>query len=125
MSKTMLDNNLWEAFIKDVVPEDIANTPSNGDRLLTFTKSYYTTIKGSYKEEYDAEQKIVKSFKETANYKDKYSKWTPYPSGKVRKFTFNGYVAGTTEQSTRIQNLYKNGNSNDDTKTFNGKNKLN
>lgn len=125
MSRTILDNNLYETFIKDIVPSDIANSKSAGPTLIDYTKTYFTNIKTSYKEEYDAEQLIVKSFKETTNYKDKYSKWTPYPSGKVRKFDFNGYVEGTGEQTTRIQNLYKNGNSNEDTTTFNGKNKLN
>jgi hypothetical protein len=125
MSKTILDGNLFESFIKDVVPTDIANSKSAGPTLIDYTKTYFTNIKSSYKEEYDAEQLIVKTFKETENYKDKYSKWTPYPSGKIRKFDFNGYVEGTGEQTTRVQNLYKNGNSNEDTATFNGKNKLN
>jgi hypothetical protein len=126
MSRTILDSNLLNTFISEIVPSDIANSKSGrGEKLIDYTKDYYGGTKLEYKEEYDAEQLVVKSFKETNNYKDKYSKWTPFASGKVRKFNFNGYVEGTNDQSTRLQNLYKNGNTNDNAKTFNGKNKLN
>ena len=79
----------------------------------------------NYKIEYDAEIKAFNDFKENETFKNKYKKWTPYASGIVRKFTFNSYVEGTSDQQTRLQNIYKNGNSNTDKATFNGKTKFN
>jgi hypothetical protein len=125
MSKTILNDNTFQTFITDVIPANIANSKSKGETLLDYTKVYYGNIKTSYKEEYDAEQEFVKKFKDSDNYKNKYKTWTPYPKGKVRKFLFSGYVDGTSTQTTAIQDLYKNGNSNTDDKVFNGKNKFN
>jgi hypothetical protein len=56
MSRTILDSNLFNTFISDVVPTDIANSKSAGPTLIDYTKTYFTNIKTSYKEEYDAEQ---------------------------------------------------------------------
>jgi hypothetical protein len=125
MSKTILNNDLFISFINDIITQDIATTNSGGETLLAFTKKYFETKKIEYKYEYDAEQLLIKKFKESNNYINIYKTWTPYPKGKKRTFLFSNFVAGTNDQITYITNLYKYGNYNLSVGTFLGKNKLN
>jgi hypothetical protein len=77
-----------------------------------------------YVSEHDAEVLEFNNFKKGEKY-NKFIKWDPYSLGKIRKFEFSDYVEATPTQTERFQNLYKNGNSNEDKATFNGKNKFN
>jgi outer membrane protein OmpA-like peptidoglycan-associated protein/gas vesicle protein len=125
MSKVILDPNKLNSFIEEIIPKDIQTQNVGGKSILDFTKDYFSQKRNYYQREYTAEQKFVKNFETTSNYKDKYKTWKPFVSGKVRKFLFSGYVDGTSTQVTYLQNLYKDGNSNTSDQTFNGKNKLN
>jgi len=128
MSKTILNDNSFETFITNLVPKDIMNSPSgdNGKKLVEVTRTYFLEIKRYYNIIHQKQKDIVKKFIDSQNYKDVYGKnWLPYPTNKSRIFTFNDYIPGTDVQKTRLQNLYKNGNSNTSVSTFNGKTKLN
>lgn len=125
MSKTILNNDLFIKFINDIIPIEIANSNAGGQTLLDFTKTYFSTKKIEYKYEYDAEQKFVNNFKTTSNYLNYYKVFTPYPIGKERVFDYVNCLSPSTTVKTRILNLYKNGNSNINQTTFNGKNQFN
>jgi hypothetical protein len=125
MSKTLLNSDTYQNFLKEIVPDDIAGEKSGSYTLRQYVTEQFDIRVTNYKIEYDAEIKAFNDFKENETFKNKYKKWTPYASGIVRKFTFNSYVEGTNDQQTRLQNIYKNGNSNTDKATFNGKTKFN
>jgi len=129
MSKVVLDNNTYQSFSGAVITPDIVDVQSGGPTLGSkFNQLFSNRINNFYKTEHEAEIKSIGDFKATvyeSPQTKKYKPWTPFKDKKVRKFTFTNYVATTQTQSTQIQNLYKNGNSNTDVKTFNGKNKFN
>ena len=125
MSKTILNNDLFIKFINDIIPIDIANSNAGGQTLLNFTKTYFSTKKIEYKYEYDAEQKLVNNFRTTSNYINNYKVFTPYPKGKERLFEYVNCLSPAPTTKTRILNLYKNGNSNINPTTYNGKNQFN
>ena len=125
MSKTILNNDLFIKFINDIIPIEIANSNAGGQTLLDFTRTYFNTKKIEYKYEYDAEQKLVNNFRTTNNYLNYYKVFTPYPIGKERTFDYVNCLSPSTTVKTRILNLYKNGNSNINQTTFNGKNQFN
>jgi len=127
MSKIILDKNSFLTFRSNVIPESIAQEPrggSGGLRLIdVFDNEFNGRIK-TYGKEHDEEVTFVDK-QLTSPYKKTYNPWSPFVANKVRKFTFDDIIDGTTDQKTRLQNLYKDGNSNTEDKTFNGKNKFN
>jgi hypothetical protein len=127
MSKVILNDNTFKTFKDNVVPTSIASVMGNATVMNLFETAFDTGRRVSYKKEYDDEQKTVSGGDNSleSEYNKTYKPWNPFVLGKTRKFTFSDYTSGTTVQSTYIQNLYKNGNSNTDVKTFNGKNKFN
>ena len=129
MSKVILNSNTYQTFSGSVITPDIVNIQSGGPTLGSkFNQLFSNRINNFYKTEHEAEIKSIGDFKSTvyeSPQNKKYKPWTPFKDKKVRKFTFTNYVQTTQTQSTQIQNLYKNGNSNTDVKTFNGKTKFN
>lgn len=127
MSKIILDDNSRQKFVSEIVTNDIKDKRVDGYLLSEYTQFYFDNQKNDYyKQEYDLEQKIVGVFK-TDVYNPNYEKWQPFdkPKGKIRKFEFSGQVDGTQTQIDYFKDLYKDGNSNTNKRTFNGKNKFN
>jgi hypothetical protein len=121
MCKILLNDDLYNNFINKLIPKDIADKTSSGLNLLDYTKDWFNNFKVAVKEEYDEEQKIIKTFMENNQFKT----WTPYNKGKVRKFTFTTQQNPSNTVVNLFKDLYKDGNSIPNRKTFNGKNKLN
>lgn len=124
MSNVILNNNLFISFINDIITNDVANIKSGGQSIYDFTNEYFQMKKMEYQVEYDAEQNYVELFKQTTNYINYYKVWTPYVKGKVRKFLFSDYTPAEPGQILILTDIYKNGNSNINLDTFNGKNIL-
>ena len=125
MNRVIINSNYYPTFRDSVITDNIANEKGNDRRTLiaVFNDEFQFNRKISYTEEHDDEVKYLNKL-----ISDKfatYSKSFTQLTGKTRKFTFSDYTSGTTVQSTRLQNIYKDGNSNPDKTTFNGKNKFN
>jgi hypothetical protein len=127
MSKVLLDKNTFITFRSNVIPESIANVNrggSGGDTLMNVFDTEFNGRVKTYGAEHIAEVKFTTDNLDSP-YKKTYKPWTPFVAGKVRKFTFNDFTDGTTDQKTRLQNLYKDGNSNTNNKILNGKTQFN
>jgi hypothetical protein len=124
MSNVFLNNDLFISFINDIITSDIANLKSGGQTILEFTKQYFELKKQEYTIEYNSELKFVNDFNKNSNYITNYKKWTPYVKGKVRKFTYSNYCSPLINADFYIRDIYRYGNTNTDTTTFNLKNIL-
>jgi type II secretory pathway pseudopilin PulG len=125
MGRVIINSNYYPTFRDSVITANIANELGNNSKTLmdVFNDEFQYKRNRTYTEEHDDEVKYLDKL-----ISDKfatYSKSFTQLTGKTRKFTFSDYISGTTVQSTRLQNIYKDGNSNPDKKTFNGKNKFN
>lgn len=125
MSNVILNNNLFISFISDIMTSDVVNLKSGGQTIGEFTNEYFKIKKLEYKVEYDAEQNYAVLFKQNTSYINTFKVWTPYVKGKIRKFLFSDYTPGDICQINILTDIYKNGNSNTQLTTFNGKNVLN
>lgn len=131
MSRVILNDNLRNSFINNIITPDIANEKGNNPlNLLEYTTYFYNRTSNIYTIEHNKELDFIlfagpDKVRTNSVYGDTYMKWSPFKVGKTRTFNFTTYVAGTTQQMLRIQNLYKNGNLDNVTTSFNGKNKLN
>jgi len=120
MSKRILTE--YDAFRTSVL-NGIENELANGLTMANVFDTSFNVKKVDYKREHDYELDVLKVY--TSGYTQNYKPWNPFVKGKVRKFTFETAPSGTTTtESTRLQDIYKNGNSISDKSTFNGKNKL-
>jgi len=120
MSKRILTE--FDAFRTSVL-NGIENEQANGLTMANVFDTSFNVKKVDYKREHDYELDVLKVF--TSGYTQNYKSWNPFVKGKVRKFTFETAPSGTTQnESVRLQNIYKIGNSNTDKAVFNGKNKL-
>jgi hypothetical protein len=124
MSKVLINANTYSSFKSAVITKDIEGETAGGATLLDYFTTMFDIRRDDYVSEHDAEVLELNNFKKGEKY-SKFIKWEPYSLGKVRKFEFSDYVEPTPTQTERFQNLYKNGNSNEDKATFNGKNKFN
>jgi hypothetical protein len=124
MSKVLINANTYSSFKSAVITKDIEGETAGGATLLDYFTTMFDIRRDDYVSEHDAEVLDLNNFKKGEKY-SKFIKWEPYSLGKVRKFEFSDYVGPTPTQTERFQNLYKNGNSNEDKATFNGKNKFN
>ena len=124
MSKVLINANTYSSFKSAVITKDIEGETAGGATLLDYFTTMFDIRRDDYVSEHDAEVLDLNNFKKGEKY-SKFIKWEPYSLGKVRKFEFSDYVEPTPTQTERFQNLYKNGNSNEDKATFNGKNKFN
>ena len=124
MSKVLINANTYSSFKSAVITKDIEGETAGGATLLDYFTTMFDIRRDDYVSEHDAEVLEFNNFKKSEKY-SKFIKWNPYSLGKIRKFEFSNYVAATPTQTERFQNLYKNGNSNEDKATFNGKNKFN
>jgi hypothetical protein len=124
MSKVLINANTYSSFKSAVITKDIEGETAGGATLLDYFTTMFDIRRDDYVSEHDAEVLEFNNFKKSEKY-SKFIKWNPYSLGKIRKFEFSNYVVATPTQTERFQNLYKNGNSNEDKATFNGKNKFN
>ena len=124
MSKVLINANTYSSFKSAVITKDIEGETAGGATLLDYFTTMFDIRRDDYVSEHDAEVLEFNNFKKGEKY-SKFIKWNPYSLGKIRKFEFSNYVEATPTQTERFQNLYKNGNSNEDKATFNGKNKFN
>jgi hypothetical protein len=124
MSKVLINANTYSSFKSAVITKDIEGETAGGATLLNYFTTMFDIRRDDYISEHDAEVLDFNNFKKGGKY-SKFIKWEPFSLGKVRKFEFSDYVESTPTQTERFQNLYKNGNSNEDKATFNGKNKFN
>ena len=125
MSDIILDDTKKQSFI-DNLTKDISNEVGKSNvSLQKIMTGIVEDLARDYKrlqEEFD--QKLIKTIDEKiiVDYKDSFDDSL---KSKIRRFEFNSKPDGTKEQKNRIKNLYRDGNSNNDKATYNGKNKLN
>jgi hypothetical protein len=123
MGNIIINENSYQIFKNTVLPKELIEQ-NGGDDLEKKFNEFFSGRKIIYRAQYEDEQKYFKD-KITQPYDIKFKTWTPYKAGQKRIFEFSNYIPSTDEQKTRLSNIYKDGNSNLDTKVFNGKNKLN
>jgi len=117
MSRIFLDDNEYNRVLNEITPnEDIV---ASGISLKTRISEWMTRIKDNSKS-FKATQKT--EFDKIKTQLDTYKKWDPYVKGVERKFTYNEGEEGDNQDKTRLKNIYSQGNSNNNKKTFNGKN---
>jgi hypothetical protein len=125
MSRVIINGNYYATFRDSVITPNIANELDKKSKPLigVFNEEFQSRRNELYTEEHNEEVKYLDKLisDKFATYSNSFTQLT----GKTRKFTFSDYASGSTVQSTRLQNLYKDGNSNPDKTTFNGKNKFN
>jgi outer membrane protein OmpA-like peptidoglycan-associated protein len=124
MSNIINNDTSYEKFRNGVITSDIANENYNGFTPLEVFNLYYGGVRIYYSTEYKLEQAYFTDKIESV-YTNTYKEWNAFVKGKIRKFTFTNYVGGTPTQNQRLYNLYKDGNSDINSATFNGKNKFN
>jgi hypothetical protein len=117
----ILNDVSFEDFKSQLLPSDFQGPQWNTARAVI--NEVYDKRKIAYKKE---KQKQIETFNAgiTEDYKKDYQKWEPYLKGKIRKFEYSNLTPKTTTQEERLVNIYKDGNSNTDNKTFNGKNQF-
>jgi hypothetical protein len=123
MSKIILTEDLFQQFKNNIMTQEVLKL-EDGEKALKVFDKYFNGFKEVSKKQKETEKNY---FDTTIRYEyDRdYKEWNPFVKDKVRNFNFSINAAPTDEQKTRLQNIYKNGNSNTNTRVFNGKKKFN
>ena len=111
-------------FMNSVLTPDVSNVYVGAQSSEVVFSQYFVDRYPIYEKEWNKEKKFFSDNFLTV-YETNYKTWTPFVKGKERRCAYDTYTQGTTTQEDYIKNLYKDGNSNTDPSTFNGKNKFN
>jgi hypothetical protein len=123
MSRVFLNDGEYNRFIREITPNDAESiVGSNGEKMNERINSSFGEIKKIHKFAKDYEKKIYDPIK--TNKIDPYKKWDVYVKGVERKCIYNDADNGDNTDKNRLKNIYAQGNSENDKKTFNGKNVL-
>jgi hypothetical protein len=117
MSRIFLDENEYNRLLTEITPSQ--QIIEGGLVLSEEIKKSMDVFKYSCKSFKDIQKK---KFDETKVKLDVFKKWDPFVKGLERKLTFNETEKGNSQDENRLKNIYKQGNSNNDKKTFQGKN---
>jgi hypothetical protein len=125
IARILTNKDKKQQFIDSVISGNLKDwkTPV---KLLNKFENIVDNLVKNYEKELKLEEKIFQDLKKDKRYKDLTDGVEDklYPLGKVRKFTYTT-IGGTTEDDKMILDLYSSVNSNNDRKTFNGKNTFN
>jgi hypothetical protein len=119
MSRIFLDDNEYNRMINEIsLTPDVVE---NGYKVNEIIKEQMNQFKADSKKFKDTQKVTFDALKVKL---EPFKKWEPYTKGKERKLTYNENEKGNNTDENRLKNIYKQGNSNSDKKTFNGKNVL-
>jgi len=125
LSKLLLNQNDKTKFINDLI-QKMNIEEAFRSQVQTRIDDWFSEILKFWKQEKDAEKKFFEEkVLNNPTYMSEFKTWTPFVKGKTRKFTFSDQGQASNDDKSRLRNIYKNGNSNTDSKVFNGKNKFN
>ena len=115
MAQVFTDRGDYNEFENTVLTEDInkGETKKVFDRATDILK---TNFRKQYKNDKDAFEQFTRDI-----YNKKYKKYKPFTSNKDRNFDYSSLPAGTDEQKSRLADIYKSVNVNEDKQTFDGK----
>jgi hypothetical protein len=123
LSKLLLNDNDKTKFLDDLIKR--MNPEENiKDDVTSRINVYLNDLTTAWKKEIEAEKTFFKKIME-GDYNKEFKEWKPFVKDKKRKFSFTDQGQATNQDKGRLKNIYKNGNSNNDSKVFNGKNKFN
>jgi hypothetical protein len=117
MSRIMTDDAELNRLINEISPntEIVSSGINMKSRIEESMKNYQRSAV-----KFKGEQK--KKFDEIKTKLDVFKKWDPFVKGTERIFSFDENDKGNNTDEKRLKDIYKEGNSNNDKKTFNGKN---
>jgi len=121
MSNIISDTNKRSEFVSNITRENENEKNSSSVTLPDFSTNYWNNVSNSYQQYKVFDKNKLNPLTENPNY----SKFEPYTPGKERKFTYSLNNNPTDNQKNRLKNLYKDGNSNVNDRTYNGKNTFN
>jgi hypothetical protein len=116
MAQTFLNENNFNGF-KNAILTDPLNVEGIASDAINNILNF---LKEDFIRENDANLKIINDYYNgefTKTYKD----YKPFTAGKTRKFTYSTLPAPIDDQKTRLTNIYKTVNVNNDNATFDGK----
>ena len=124
MCQTIIDPVKLQNF-KTAVLKDVNNKGDGESVEMIFDEAFGNIRRKNYSDEQAAYVKYIKDFKNnpsnTKFFKGGQISYTPYITGKTRKFTYSTIPAGSDTQINRVRELYSSQNINNDKNTFNGK----
>jgi hypothetical protein len=117
MSRIITDNSEYNRLLNEITPngEIIDNQIKLKDAIKTSLDNYRDNAV-SFKSKQTTQFNSIKTTLEP------FKKWDVFVKGLDRLFSFNENEKGNDQDEKRLKNIYKQGNSNSDKKTFNGKN---
>jgi outer membrane protein OmpA-like peptidoglycan-associated protein len=117
MSRIITDNSEYNRLLNEITPngEIIDNGIKLKDAIKTSLDNYRDNAV-SFKSKQTTQFNSIKTTLEP------FKKWDVFVKGLDRLFSFNENEKGNDQDEKRLKNIYKQGNSNSDKKTFNGKN---
>lgn len=121
MSNIITDTNKKNEFVVKITEGNENEKNSDNKTLLDFSNNYWDVVLNRYNDFKITDKETLNKLTENQNY----TKFEPYTPEKTRKFTYTLNTGATDQQKIRLTNLYKDGNSNTNNKTFNGKNTFN
>jgi hypothetical protein len=117
MSRIMTDDAELNRLINEISPNtEIVSSGRNMKTKIEESMKNYQSSAVKFK----GEQK--KKFDEIKTKLDVFKKWDPFVKGIERTFSFDENDKGDNTDEKRLKDIYKEGNANNDKKTFNGKN---
>lgn len=121
MSNIISDTNKRSEFISSITRGNENEKNSSNETLPNFSTNYWNDVSKNYNEFKSFDKKQLNPLTENPFY----TKFEPYTPGKERKFKYSLNNNPTDNQKNRLKNLYKDGNSNVNDRTYNGKNTFN
>ena len=125
MARILTNKDKKQQFIDTIISGELKNwnTPV---KLINKFEKIVNDLDRDYTKELKLEENIFKNLKKDKTYKELIDgiEDKMYPKGKVRKFNYTT-IGATPENEKIILDLYSSVNSNNDRKTFNGKNTFN
>ena len=126
-STIFLDSSKLESFKNEIISGPL-KTIKNKEKIKKTMDNICEDLAKDYKKEYDAEQKVFTTFKQSKTYKDYTDgiELKMYPKGKTRIFDFTTVPIGDTMiVNELIKQLYSTTPISEPKNTFNDKTKLN
>jgi hypothetical protein len=117
--QVFIDRGKYDEFENQVLTEDI----NKGETKNIFNKKT-DILKDLFRKQYKKDEDPFDQFTNDV-YTAKYKKYKPFTTNKDRNFDYSSLPAGTDEQKSRLADIYKSVNVNEDKQTFDGKTTFN
>lgn len=119
MSRVVMDDNLRKDMINNMTPNEDVQGVGTGATMKQRIEEWANNMVQYYKDLKDKQTTEFNKTKETVT-KD-FKSWNVFSKDLERKFTYDDTSDGSNQDKTRLKNIYKSGNSNNNKKSFNGK----